>query len=62
MVLTKFIVHFASHQANANSYLSLSHNREKLVPDLTFELESIEKFSLIFVRNLRIWRTLSLQL
>jgi hypothetical protein len=44
MVLTKFIVRSASHQANPNSSLSLSQNGEKLVHELTFELERIENF------------------
>jgi len=60
MVLTKFIVHFASKQSNQHSSLSLSQNVEKLVRKLKFELETIDNFSSNFVRNLWIWRTFSL--
>jgi len=60
MVLTKFIVHSASHQANTNSSLNLSQIREKLVHEENFELERTEKFSSNFLRNICNWRTLSL--
>jgi hypothetical protein len=57
MVLTKFIVHSASHNANQNSSVSLSQNGEKLIHIFTFELGSIEKFSSNFIWNLCIWTT-----
>jgi len=60
MVLTKFIVQSTSHQANKNSSQNLSLNGENLVLEMTVELEPNEKFSPNFVRNLCIWRTLSL--
>jgi len=60
MVRTKFIVHFASHQANQNSTHSVSHNGEKLFHETNFELEPFENFSSNFVRNLCICRTLFL--
>jgi len=44
MVLTKFVVHSSSHQANTNPSLSLSQNGEKLVHEMTFEQERIENF------------------
>jgi len=60
MVLTKFIVHSTSHQSNQNSSQSLSQNRENLILEMTDELEPSEKFSSKFIRNLCIWRSLSL--
>jgi len=60
MVLTKFIVHSASHQANINSSLSLIQNGEKLVHEMAFGVEQTENFSPNFVRTLRIWRTVFL--
>jgi hypothetical protein len=52
MILTKFNVLFASHQANSNSSLSLTQNRIKLVYEIKFEMETTEKFSSNFLRTL----------
>jgi len=51
MVLTKFIVHSASQQADTNSSISLIQNGEKLVYEMNFDLEPIEKFSSNFIRK-----------
>jgi len=58
MVLTKFIVHFASDHANQNSSLSLTQNGEKLVHVMTFELELIEKPSSNYLQTLYKWTRL----
>jgi len=51
MVLTKFIVHFASPRLIQTHNLILNQNGEKVVHEITFELETIEKSSSNFVEH-----------
>ena len=55
MVLTKFIVHSASHQANKIHVLSLTQNGGNLVHEMIFNMEPTEKILSNFLKTLWKW-------
>jgi hypothetical protein len=60
LVLTKFLLQFAPRQVTKNHTLCLNQKGEKLVQDMTFELEPIQNFSSNLVRMFYKWKPICL--